>query len=83
MENEYPKFLYLATAADSILVGDGDEEKIAREKGFRDVWGEPAEGTGDEDEREALKKKLKAAGVSFGGNSGVEKLRELAAEKGL
>ncbi len=85
MENEYPKFLYLATAADSILVGDGDEEKIAREKGFRDVWGEPVDvgGGSDEDEREALKKKLKAAGVSFGGNSGVEKLRELAAEKGL
>ena len=83
MENEYPKFLFLATAADSILVGDSDEEKIAREKGFRDVWGESAEGTGDEDEREALKKKLKAAGVPFGGNSGVEKLRELAAEKGL
>lgn len=83
MENEYPKFLFLATAADSILVGDGGEEKIAREKGFRDVWGEPAEGAGDEGEREALKKKLKAAGVPFGGNSGVEKLRELAAEKGL
>lgn len=83
MGSEYPKFLYLATAADSILVSDGDEEKIAREKGFRDVWGEPAEGSGDEDERETLKKKLKAAGVSFGGNSGVEKLRELVAEKGL
>lgn len=80
---EFPKYLYLDTPENSILCLDDAEEKIAREKGFRDVWGKPAEGSGEDDERETLKRKLKAAGVQFGGNSGIEKLRELVAEKGL
>lgn len=82
---EFPKYLYLDTPENSILCLDDAEEKIAREKGFRDVWGKPADvgGGSDEDERESLKKKLKAAGIPFGGNSGIEKLRELVAEKGL
>lgn len=77
---EYPKWLYLLTG-EGILCQDEAEEKTAREAGFGDlVGGTPPAGKTDEppDEREALKAKLKAAGISFGGNTGIEKLRELA-----
>lgn len=36
---EYPKFLFLDTQEQSILVADEAEEKQARASGFRDVWG--------------------------------------------
>jgi hypothetical protein len=78
MENEYPKWLYLIEGH-GILVQDADEEAVAREGGFGDlVGGTPPESREAEDERGVLKAKLKAAGVPFGGNIRIEKLRELA-----
>lgn len=75
---EYPKWLYLAEG-NGILVQDAEEEATARAAGFGDlVGGIPPGGKPSEDDREALKAKLKEAKIPFGGNTSTEKLRELA-----
>ena len=82
---EYPKYLYLDTPDQSILVQDADEEKAARSSGFRDVWGKAEEEEPDEggDEAAELRAKLKAADIKCPPRIGIEKLRALVAEKGL
>lgn len=82
---EYPKYLYLDTPDQSILVQDADEEKTARSSGFRDVWGKAEEKEPDEggDEAAELRAKLKAADIKCSPRIGIEKLRALVAEKGL
>lgn len=56
MENEYPKWLYLADGS-GILVQDADEDTVAREGGFGDLVG----GTPPGGKPEAPRKPAKGA----------------------